>query len=112
MEHLIVTLVMTSFFVIQNQLQHFTKLTALEIKLEIMLVVFVQKSRVLSCVTWQRTFKLISIEKVNNNNLPCSRMCAHERSMMSIQHRLINIDHLMSDYSLIWLRHNWAVSLG
>ena len=49
MEHLIVTLVMTSFFVIQNQLQHFTKLTALEIKLEIMMVLFVQKSRVLSC---------------------------------------------------------------
>ena len=43
LEHLIVTLVMTSFFVIQNQLQHFTKLTALEIKLEIMLVVFFSK---------------------------------------------------------------------
>ena len=29
-ENLIVTLLMTSFFVIKNQLQHFTKLTALE----------------------------------------------------------------------------------
>ena len=37
-ENLIVTLLMTSFFVIKNQLQHFTKLTALEIKLEIMVV--------------------------------------------------------------------------
>ena len=44
LEHLIVTLLMTSFFVTQNQLQHFTKLTALDIKLEIMVVwVFVPK---------------------------------------------------------------------
>ena len=46
-ENLIVTLLMTSFFVIKNQLQHFTKLTALEIKLEIMVVDVCSKVKIL-----------------------------------------------------------------
>ena len=72
-----------------------------------------QKSRVLSCVTSQRTFKLISREKVNkhNANLPGSRMRGHE-SVLSIQHRFISINHLMSDYSLIWLRHKPSPGAG
>lgn len=47
LENLIVTLLMTSFFVIKNQLQHFTKLTALEIKLEIMVLDVCSKVKIL-----------------------------------------------------------------
>ena len=59
-ENLIVTLLMTSFFVIKNQLQHFTKLTALEIKLEIMVVDVCSKVKILvMCDDMvEETFKL------------------------------------------------------
>ena len=67
-----------------------------------------QKSSVLSRVTSQRTFKLIYREKVNkhNANLPGSRRMRVHESVLSIQHRFISINHVTSDYSLIWLRHN------
>ena len=84
-ENLIVTLLMTSFFVIKNELQHFTKLTALE-KLNLRLwcgvgVCSKVKSLVM-CDVAQKTFKLSFREKVNKRSVHPSSSLFRNASLL------------------------------